>query len=46
MKRMKNGKAVGPDDMPVGVWKCLVEIALEFLTKLYNIPMENERVPD
>ena len=23
MKRTKNGKAVGPDDIPVEVWKCM-----------------------
>ena len=28
---MKNGKAVGPDDIPVQVWKCLDESALEVL---------------
>ena len=44
--RMKNGKAVGPDDIPVEVWKCLGEIALEFLTKLYNRTMESERMPE
>ena len=43
MKRMKNGKA---DDMPVEVWKCLGESALKFLTKLYNIMMESERMPE
>ena len=46
MKRMKNGKAVGPDDIPVEVWKCLGEIALEFLAKLYNRTMERERMPE
>ena len=46
MKRMKNGKAVGPDDIPVEVWKCLGEIALEFPTKLYNRTMESDRMPD
>ena len=46
MKRMKNGKAVRPDDIPVEVWKCLGEIALEFLTKLYNRTMESERMPE
>ena len=46
MKRMKNGKAVGPDDIPVEVWKCLGEVALEFLTKLYNRTMESERMPE
>ena len=34
MKRMKNRKAVGQDDIPVEFWKCQGEIALEFLTKL------------
>ena len=46
MQRMKNGKAVGPDDIPVEVWKCLGESALKFLTKLYNRTMESERMPD
>ena len=46
MKRMKNGKAVGPDEIPVEVWKCLGEIVLEFLTKLYNRTMESKRMPE
>ena len=46
MQRMKNGKAVGPDDIPVEVWKCLGESALKFLTKLHNITMESERMPE
>lgn len=28
LKRMKMGKAVGPDDTPVEVWKCLEEVAV------------------
>ncbi|KAK3565532.1 hypothetical protein QTP86_011931 [Hemibagrus guttatus] len=28
LKRMKSGKAVGPDDIPVEVWKCLGESAV------------------
>lgn len=28
---MKSRKAVGPDDIPVEVWKCLGEIALVFI---------------
>ena len=46
MQRMKNGKAVGPDDIPGEVWKCLGESALKFLTKLYNRTMESERMPE
>ena len=40
MQRMKNGKAIGPNDIPVEVWKCLGDNALTFLTKQYNITME------
>ena len=46
MKRMRNGKAVGSDDILVDVWTCLGEIALEFLTKLYNRTMGSERMPE
>ena len=46
MQRMKNGNAVGSDDIPVEVWKCLGESALKFLTKLYNRTMESERMSE
>ena len=44
MKRAKNGKAVGPDDIPVEVWQCLGDIALDILTKLYNRTKESDRI--
>ncbi|KAK3537591.1 hypothetical protein QTP70_016677, partial [Hemibagrus guttatus] len=45
LKRMKS-----PDDIPVEVWKCLGEAAVEFLTSLFNRVLENlekayDRVP-
>ena len=43
---MKNGKAFGCDDIPIEVWKCVGESALEFPTKLYNIAMESERMTE
>ncbi|KAK3541761.1 hypothetical protein QTP86_003520 [Hemibagrus guttatus] len=46
LKRMKNGKAVGPDNIPVEVWKCLGEAAVEFLTSLFNRVLESERMPE
>ncbi|KAK3523476.1 hypothetical protein QTP86_033588 [Hemibagrus guttatus] len=50
LKRMKSGKAVGSDDIPVEVWKCLGEAAVEFLASLFNRVLENlekayDRVP-
>ncbi|KAK3535564.1 hypothetical protein QTP70_016834 [Hemibagrus guttatus] len=46
LKRMKSGKAVRPDDIPVEVWKCLGEAAVEFLASLFNRVLESERMPE
>ncbi|KAK3566503.1 hypothetical protein QTP86_034008 [Hemibagrus guttatus] len=46
LKRMKSGKAVGPDNILVEVWKCLGEAAVEFLTSLFNRVLESERMPE
>ncbi|KAK3571170.1 hypothetical protein QTP86_003655 [Hemibagrus guttatus] len=43
---MKSGKAVGPDDIPVEVWKCLGEAAVEFLANLFNRVLESEKMPE
>ncbi|KAK3550114.1 hypothetical protein QTP86_020669 [Hemibagrus guttatus] len=43
---MKSGKAVGPDDIPVEVWKCLGEAAVEFLASLFNRVLESEKMPE
>ncbi|KAK3544873.1 hypothetical protein QTP86_027547 [Hemibagrus guttatus] len=46
LKRMKSGKAVGPDYIPVEVWECLGEAAVEFLTSLFNRVLESEKMPE
>jgi hypothetical protein len=33
LKKMKTGKALGPDDIPIEVWRCLGDIAIVWLTK-------------
>ena len=33
LKRMKSGKTFGPDDILVEPWKCLGEVAVEFLSE-------------
>ena len=30
LRRMKKGKAVGPDELPVEVWKCIEKMGIEF----------------
>jgi len=46
MKKMKNGKAVGPDNLPVEVWKSLGIIGIEYLKQELNKIMEEEKIPD
>ncbi|KAK3545695.1 hypothetical protein QTP70_011252 [Hemibagrus guttatus] len=36
LKRLKSVKAVGPDDIPVEVWKCIGEATVGFLASLFN----------
>ena len=46
MNRIKTGKAVGPDGIPVEAWKCLGELAIDFPTRLSNKILEDEGMPD
>ncbi|KAK9139750.1 hypothetical protein Scep_009431 [Stephania cephalantha] len=42
---MKIGKACGPDEIPIEVWKCLGEIGLTWLIKLFNKILKSKRMP-
>ena len=46
LRRMKKGKAVGPDGLPVEVWKCMGEMGIKFLTRLFNRLLMGERMPE
>ena len=46
LTRMKKGKAVGPDELPVEVWKCMGEMEIEFLTRLSNKLLVDEQMPE
>jgi hypothetical protein len=43
---MKGGKAMGPDGIPREVWKFLGDIAIVWLTKLFNHIFRSNRMPD
>ena len=46
LRRMKKGKAVGPDELPVEDWKCMREMGIEFLTRLFNKLLVGEEMPE
>ena len=46
LRRMKKGKAVGPDELPVEVWKCMGKMEIEFLTRLFNRLLMGEKMPE
>ena len=45
LRRMKKGKAVGPDELSVEVLKCMGEMGIKFLTRLFNRLLMGERMP-
>lgn len=46
LKRMKNGKAVGPDGIPVEVWKALGAEGVDLLLDLFRKIYKEEKMPD
>ena len=45
LRKMKSGKAVGPDLIPVEFWKCLGEVGLDWLLELFNVIFRIVRMP-
>ena len=43
---MKKGKAAGPDELSVEVWKCMGEVEIKFFTRLFNRLLMGERMPE
>jgi hypothetical protein len=37
LKRMKGGKTLGLDELPIEVWRSLEDVAIVWLTKLFNL---------
>ena len=46
LKRMKGGKAMGPDGIPIEVWRCLGDRAIVWLTKLFNLIFRSNNMPE
>ena len=45
LRKMKSGKAVGPDSIPVEVWKSLGEEGLTWLTNFFNVIFKTAKMP-
>ena len=46
LRKMKNGKATGPDNLPVEVWKSLGRTVVNFLKEALNKITDEEKIPD
>ena len=46
LKRMKGCKAMGPDAIPIKVWRCLGDIAIVWLTKMFNSIFQSNEMPE
>ena len=46
LRNMKNGKATGPDNLPVEVWKSLGITGVNFLKEALNKITDEEKIPD
>lgn len=42
---MKSEEVLGPNDIPVEVWRCVGERAVDFLSRLFNSILGSERTP-
>jgi hypothetical protein len=46
LKRMKGGNAMRPDGIPIEVWMTLEDVAIVWLTKLFNLIFRSNKMPD
>jgi hypothetical protein len=46
LKRMKRGKVMCMDVIPIEVWRTLGDVAIVWLTKLFNIIFQSNKMPD
>ena len=46
LRKMKKGKAQGPDDIPVEAWVALGNKGVEFLVNFFNRLLRGEKMPD
>jgi hypothetical protein len=46
LKRMKGGDMMSSDGIPIEVWRTLGDVAIVWLTKLFNLIFPSNKMPD
>jgi hypothetical protein len=46
LKRMNGGKTMGPDGIPIEVWRTPGDVAIVWHTKLFNLILRSNKMPD
>jgi hypothetical protein len=46
LKMMKGDKMMGPDGIPIEVWRNLRDVVIVWLTKLFNLIFRSNKMPD
>ena len=46
LKKIKLGRALGPDDIPIEAWKCLRDVGVSWLMKFFNKIILTKKMPD
>ena len=46
LKRMKGGTTMGSDGMPIEVWRCLGDRTIVWLTNLFNLIFQSNKLPE
>ena len=45
LKKMKSGKALGPNGIPIEGWKCLGDVGVSWLTNFFNKIIVTKKMP-
>ena len=45
LKKMRGSKAVGPDNIPIEVWRGVGEEGIHWLTNLFNVILRSSKMP-
>ena len=46
LKKMKGGKTLGPDGIPIEVWKAMGEKGVMWLARLFNSILKTKKMPE